>query len=266
MSDKKKLLAAMTAHAEAEMAKPRVKRENKTALSWWFPKIEAAGLPVPKTRLINMPEEAQRAIWEIIDLKEPTPFQAAAMDVFVAAVAGAVNDVGGYPFFFRTDHTSGKHEWSRTCFVTSADDIRQHAFNLAYFSECVSMFGELSWNTYVVREMLPTMPIGVCTEYFNFPICREFRFFVEEGKVRCWHPYWPWQAIIDGGFIPSAEEYEHCCNLSDEELNTLTDLAEQAGRACGGAWSIDFLETKRGWFLTDMAEAHRSFHWEGCEK
>lgn len=31
------------------------------------------------------------------------------------------------------------------------------------------------------------------------------------------------------------------------------------------AWSVDVLETRRGWFVTDMAEAARSFHWPGCE-
>ena len=34
-------------------------RIDKTALSYWFPKLEAAGLPVPKTVLLEMPLEAQ---------------------------------------------------------------------------------------------------------------------------------------------------------------------------------------------------------------
>ena len=28
--------------------------KDRTALSYWFPKIEAAGLPVPKTILVKM--------------------------------------------------------------------------------------------------------------------------------------------------------------------------------------------------------------------
>jgi hypothetical protein len=34
-------------------------RRQKTALSHWFPKIEAAGIPVPKTTIITMPKAAQ---------------------------------------------------------------------------------------------------------------------------------------------------------------------------------------------------------------
>ncbi len=32
------------------------------------------------------------------------------------------------------------------------------------------------------------------------------------------------------------------------------------------AFSVDLLPTKRGWMVTDMALARRSFHWEGCDK
>ena len=54
------------------------------------------------------------------------------------------------------------------------------------------------------------------------------------------------------------------CVDVDEEC-ALIALAEKASRAVGGAWSIDLLETRRGWVLTDMAEAHRSWHdWPDC--
>jgi hypothetical protein len=38
----------MRANAERRLA-----REDKTCLSYWFPKIEAAGLPVPKTKIVS---------------------------------------------------------------------------------------------------------------------------------------------------------------------------------------------------------------------
>src|SRR5258708_21148579 len=52
-------------------------RREKTALSYWFPKIEAAGIPVPRTTIVHMPKEAQEAIWAAFDGKEggdPKPF------------------------------------------------------------------------------------------------------------------------------------------------------------------------------------------------
>jgi len=57
--------------------------------------------------------------------------------------------------------------------------------------------------------------------------------------------------------------YEALCRMDDE--SALVMLATQAGKAVGGAWSVDILETERGWYVTDMAEAHKSSHWEGCE-
>lgn len=51
---------------------------------------------------------------------------------------------------------------------------------------------------------------------------------------------------------------------NQEERGELSVLAAHAGSVVGGAWSVDILETERGWMVTDMAEAHKSFHWEGC--
>jgi hypothetical protein len=53
--------------------------------------------------------------------------------------------------------------------------------------------------------------------------------------------------------------------LDGDTERQLTDLANAAGRAVGGAWSIDVLETRRGWYVTDMAEAASSWHeWPEC--
>src|SRR5258706_10308772 len=86
-----------------------LRRRERTALSYWFPKIEAAGIPVPKTTIIHMPRQAREAIWAAFDGKEggdPRPFFAE-----LAAAAAAI----GFPVFLRTDYTSGKHDWERCC-------------------------------------------------------------------------------------------------------------------------------------------------------
>jgi hypothetical protein len=45
---------------------------DKTALSYWFPKLVEAGIPVPKTKIIQMPEKAQKVIWKLFDEASPT--------------------------------------------------------------------------------------------------------------------------------------------------------------------------------------------------
>lgn len=229
-------------------------RTDKTALSYWFPKLEAAGLPVPRTKILTMPPGARDDMFAMMDGKEGP----GGIVGFVAEIAEAARDFG-FPFFLRTDHTSGKHSWRETCFVPDTESIGQHVWNIVEFSEICDFLG-LPWNVWAVREFLPSLCFGSCPHYGDMPIAREFRFFVEDGEIRCFHPYWPRQALINGG--ADGFDYEALCRVDNEA--ELRALACAAGRTVGGAWSIDLLQTTRGWFVTDMAEAHRSFHWEGC--
>jgi hypothetical protein len=128
-------------------------------------------------------------------------------------------------------------------------------------SEIADMIG-LPWDTWVVREFLPTMPIGVCPRYGNMPVCREFRYFIEDGRYQCSHPYWPMASLIDGGFDISQHEFDELCAGRTQVLD---HIAVDVGANFAGAWSIDILETKRGWVVTDMAEAEKSWHWPGCK-
>jgi hypothetical protein len=226
---------------------------DKTALSYWFPLIEAAGLPVPKTHIVPVPENVQAEIWGAFDGNSSCENLTA-----FAAEVGVAGDQLGYPLFLRTDFTSSKHNWERTCHVPAREVLAQHIFTLAEDSEMMDLMG-LPWNTLVLREMLPTIPKAVCPRYRNMPVCREFRFFVEAGTVKCWHPYWPEHALQQGGVDTDAELMLEMGMHGPQELAELTELAERVSRAVPGAWSVDILETKRGWFVTDMAEAHKVF-------
>ena len=167
----------------------------------------------------------------------------------------------GYPVFLRTGQTSGKHSWSRTCHVTDPARLLSHVAGLVEFSECVSLMG-LPCDWWAVRELLPTKPLAACPNYDGMPVCREFRCFVLGGDVRCLHPYWPAEALERGGVADAAQVAQRLSECSDEE--EVRELVARAGAAVGGAWSVDVLETERGWFVTDMAEAEKSWHWPGC--
>lgn len=245
----------------ADIAQSRERRADPTALSFWFPTLKSAELPVPRTRIFKMPKEAQQVIWDGFDGKDG---DGAALTVFADHVREETRDLGS-PLFLRTDHTSGKHDWSRTCFVADPTKLSHHMFAIAEFSETSSIIG-MPWDTWVVREMLPTKPLGICPHFGDMPICREFRFFVDGPLVKCFHPYWPRHALEQGGAHLSDAEYDALCNTTPEERIDLNMLASAVGDYVGGAWSVDILDTERGWFVTDMAEAHKSFHWDGCEQ
>jgi len=125
-----------------------------------------------------MPRKAQDIIWGWFD---GAGHGRELVQPFFDDVEQAATAVG-FPCFLRTDHTSGKHEWNRTCFLKSADDIPQHIFNLAEHSEICDFIG-LPRDTWVVREYLPIIPYGSCPHYGNMPLCREFRFFVNDDVV-----------------------------------------------------------------------------------
>lgn len=236
---------------------------NKTCLSYWFPKIEAAGLPVPKTRIVRTG----------LDL---TPMLEGET---VEGVSGFLDELGvaaeviGYPVFLRTGHGSAKHEWLTTCCVSCPSDSAFHVHNLVEWSFIV----DLPTDVWAVREMLPTKPLF--TAFRGMPICREFRVFVDGPEVVCVHPYWPREALLKGfpmcgkgwsgsPLLEVPEEfyllYESLCVLPRHARARVAKMASRAGSTLGGKWSVDLIETERGWYLTDMAEAHRSFHWEGC--
>lgn len=257
----------------------RLAREDRTCLSYWFPKIEAAGLPVPKTKIVSFTDYAtHQGIGRMFDGKEPD----AAGKTFLDRLTDAVNEIG-CPCFLRTGQTSNKHNWKNTCYLESPDDLPQHVYNLMEFSEIADMIG-LEWNVWVVRELLPTTPICALPRYGDMPLCREFRCFVDGGEILCVHPYWT-RASVEQGFpwkkdgpvddvlgMPTEYElpddfdflYNQSRMLSNKEHDEVTCLAQTAGAAVGGRWSVDVLDTTRGWFVTDMAEMDKSFHWPGC--
>ena len=268
MTGKKDISEAMAAHMEAFLIEeiPCRDENDPTALSNWFPKIRDAGLPVPETRLLTMTDEAHLFLQSVV-FGEPVPeHHRGAYSRFLQELGEAASEVG-FPCFLRTDYTSNKHDWKDACFVKTADDLDRQVSQIAFFS-ALADFAGLPFRNWAVRELLPTIPYGICPNFGDMPICKEFRFFVTDGKVDCFHPYWPLHALEQGG-TPSNLDFEELCRLECEknhgsDSDVLHTLAEMAGEAVGGSWSVDILETSRGWCVTDMAEAHKSYHWEGC--
>jgi hypothetical protein len=266
---------AIRANAERNLV-----REDKTCLSYWFPKIEAAGLPVPRTKIVSFTDyDTHQGFGRLLD----GAFLDAAGKAFMMQIAEAVADIG-WPCFLRTGMTSGKHHWKDTCYLESPDELQQHVYNLMEFSECADMIG-LPWNVWVVRELLPTKPICSLPRYHDMPLCREFRCFVDGGQILCCHPYWPRRSIEEGfpwkkdgpvddvwgmpaeHVLPPGfdDMYDEVRVFSEAERQDVIYLATMAGTAVGGRWSVDILDTKDSWYVTDMAEMDRSYHWPECK-
>ena len=232
------------------MPKPMI-RQGSTCLSYWFPIIEAAGLPVPKTVIVR----AKSDLTMLLDGQKPEGWE-----TLLAEIIDAAKTIG-YPCFLRTGYGSGKHQWRDTCFVDQPEVLPLHVAALVEWSHVVDMMG-LPTDVWVVREMLPVRPLAYLENYGGMPLVREVRGFVRDGQVLCKHPYWPKQSIVDGG--GSASLFTPSSSLTSPEEIVVLDLLHRVGRAVPGSWSVDILDTDRGWYVTDMAEAARSWHEPSC--
>lgn len=224
-----------------------------SCMTVWLPAVEKSGVPYPKTIIVKTEVELLR----LCDGTKPEGF-----DAFLDQVKLAGREVG-FPCFLRTGLTSGKHDWKRTCYVESPDDIAARVGAIVEFSACCDLMG-LPTNVWAVREFLADTAAAFIA-FNGMPVTKERRYFVKDGKVRCHHPYWPAWCI----HRPSVDGWQQMLaqlNQEDEaEIAELTRMAEAVGGIVGGEWSIDFLWTKsRGWVCIDMAQADASFHWVSC--
>ena len=224
------------------------------ALDCWFPVLEKNNIPVPKTIIVK----ANCELIDILDGSIPNGYARFIKNLHIAC------DKIGCPCFLRTAHTSAKHYWKDTCFISNYRNLPEHVFNIVEFSECADLFG-LNYDTWCVRKLLPVKPLFTAF-HGEMPIVREFRGFWVNKKILCVHPYWPVETIQK----PSVKNWEELLLESHKttpvEYNEICKLITNVGKLFEGNWSIDLLDTEDGWYVTDMATAETSYHWEGCEK
>lgn len=240
--------------------------DDLTRLSYWFPLIQAAGLPVPATRIIKATDDEVAVMEGWLD----GDYSVAPGNLLlkIAEAADEV-DMEGDGFFLRTDHTSAKHSWSKSCRVKPVPGgghrgLDKHLYEIVEFSYMA--IPSLPIDTWVVREMLKTEPLFNAF-WGNMPITKEFRFFVRDSNIEHWQPYWPLDAFQDArvsvpqNAVPALVKL--LSRLSPHSYEQLSKLAKKANEAVPGYWSIDFLQTTdRGWVLTDMAEGDKSYRYE----
>ncbi|HDY86538.1 MAG TPA: hypothetical protein ENH82_00300 [bacterium] len=224
----------------------------KTCITYWFPKLE--GLPVPKTHIIKTgitPEEQIR--YADCDNIMEDKIQKLVTDIKTHA------DDLGYPAFLRTGQTSAKHEWKDTCFLKDDQRIRYQVDRIILFSCLVDMIG-LPADVWAVREFLP---LEYAFKAFDeMPIAREFRFFIEGGRITHEQPYWPPDTIKD----PDTDDWEYklaeISLLDDKDALSLAyEVADRFKDDEG--FSVDVCKTINGeWYITDMALAEYSYKWE----
>lgn len=225
-------------------------------LHWW-PRIEGV-LPAPKTEIFRLIDEQ---VWDIIGLLDGEPLPTGLAECLSYAARTSV----GFPLFLRTDQGSAKHDYAHSCLVAKEDDLLPHLATLIEWH----MIRDLWPQAIVFRELLElNAPFKA---FDGLPIAKERRYFVDDGKVMCHHPYWPKGAIEAGrrwSKLPRRwKKMLADINLeSEEEVALLTGLAEEFAEAVPGFYSVDFAQKTDGqWVLIDAARGELSWHPQHAE-
>jgi hypothetical protein len=226
--------------------------EDKNSMLYWYPLIEKLLIPQPETICVRV---NPAAAFEILD---------GAMYPQLERFQEAVT-VLGLPVFIRTDQLSGKHNWKNTCFLDRPQrkELERHIRALVDETLGCDVFGKLV-SAFFFRKYI-SMDSKYTAFWGDMPVNSERRYFIENGRVLCHHPYWIEEAIIK----PSKKNWRRLSREmnqeSNEEIALLTRYAEQVSKAVRGFWSVDFCRSLGGdWYLIDMAIGENSWHPKDC--
>lgn len=225
--------------------------KDRNSLLFWFPKIQHLPIPQPKTEIVLFAEKGYDYI-EYLGGRIYTPKLLDELRQKAKLI--------GYPLFMRTDYLSGKHEW--LCYVENETSL---CLNIPHFIELTAnagLFG-LPLHAFALREFLELD--STFRAFGGLPIARERRYFIENGKVKCHHPYWVKEALQFWGNVIAPLNWQRQLRKlnieTKEEIELLTDYSLQVASILEGYWSVDFAYSKQGvWYLIDMASGEESWH------
>ncbi len=234
---------------------------DKNSMTYWYPLIKSLPIPQPRTEIVKL----NAGYFEIMAVIEPDG-NIDAIEAQMDEIQEACKEVG-IPLFLRTSHTSGKHSWKETCFLTDLSKIRRH---ISALIEDTAM-KEIPIDALVLRKYIE-MDSTFTAFSGKMPVNSERRYFINNGKVQCHHSYWIPKAISSAdeayavigksNLVSNWRELLVELNAeSNSEIERLTGWAELVAMKLKGYWSVDFCRAKNGtWYLIDCAQGERSWH------
>lgn len=188
---------------------------DKNSMLYWYPLVKDIDVPQPKTVIVEMSLQSDSIT--------------APINKHLSQIRNAVDAVGGYPVFMRTDLMSGKFNWSKTCYCTGEPELVANIQRLVEFSENCDMIGR-PVSALVFREFIEIE--SAFRAFHGLPISKERRYFVRDGKVECSHPYWccssDTEILTEDGFklFPELEGSEKVFTLNPDngEIELITPI------------------------------------------
>lgn len=242
--------------------KNAMQRDEKSRMTYWFPKIYRLDC-VPKTIMIPLTEQITN---------EEEIFSLIKKDV--DKIKNALYEIG-FPAFIRTDISSAKFSFNKSCYIEDDLNLENHLYELIVYDLMRDIIG-ISSSAIFVREYIE--PIYSFKAFHGLlPIAKERRYFIRNGDIQCHHPYWIEESIqfpikkLDlknrKKIYDEPKDWKkelHSLNMeTNDEINIILKLCRNVidSGFQEGYWSIDFMKGKNGkWYLIDMAEGNKSWH------
>lgn len=236
---------------------------NKNSLLYWFPKIKDLPLNYPETIILPI-DKYNINYSEVIYKNKPFPSDF-VNDLYSSAEKISKNFEK--PFFMRTAHFSGKHDWIFTCYIDNVNKLLPNLRNLIDLSFSAGIIG-LPIEAIVLREFLELD--WKFRAFLGTPISRERRYFIKYGKVLCHHPYWIEDAIWFSKDFPEVQNWKELLRElnteTEEEIKELSHYSKLVAERLRDYWSVDFAMAKnKKWYLIDMALGDQSWHDNNCK-
>lgn len=222
------------------------------SMLYWYPRIKNLEIPQPKTEIYELTEDELNTFYE-----EQFP------DTLLKNIEPIISKFS-YPIFIRSDFSSAKHSWKDSCFITHKKKLSNNIYRLIIENLLADLIG-LPFKALVFREYIP-LEAGFKAFHGNMPVAKERRYFIKDGLIQCHHPYWPSDAIRK----PNNENWEKLLEKqnkeTEKEIELLSKYCLMVAKRLEGYWSVDFAYGQDGkWYLIDIAEGDRSFHWLECD-
>ncbi len=242
---------------------------DKNSMLYWWKLVKDLPIPKPKTIIIKLKDKDSYnfyfCFWEHLEgneSEECIKFRKRAKEIF-NELKEAVNKLGGYPVFLRTDYTSGKHySYSNPLYrINDEKDLDKVWTLIAECHDPGGFFAPPLPNAIVLREWLN---IEKWTNLINRYNTIEVRLFIKDGRVVEIYPYYHWSGLEERVSDDILEELrkdyeENLVGAIKRDLNEIIKYAEIIAERVGGYWSVDFAGTDKGWYFIDMALGKRSW-------
>ena len=165
-----------------------IKAGKESSMDVWYPKTKSLNIPQLITEKVITDD-----YWNFVNMID-NGIPDNTMNLLTKAA-----DRIKYPLFMRTDQTSGKHDFSRTCYIKSKKDFETHLPALIEDNVMKDLF----FQSIYLREFI-TLDWKF-KAFYEMPVAPERRYFISTNGVVCHHPYWIEDALRFG---PGTEQYE----------------------------------------------------------